>query len=205
MPDPTTDTHQLPKDTPNIPQTTSILSLQSSITISAPVETVWSALTDTSTYPQWNRFIPRASITSQPNATASSPVLRADTRFTFYANMYPEKHETPQPDASGLNPTCLKIIEYHPPSSGNLSGRICWASDTDKGGFISWFLKAERVHEVSEVEDQDGRIVTAVRNWELQVGVLAYVVKWIFGRRLENNFRIWVEGLKGFVEGQTQQ
>lgn len=65
---------------------------------------------------------------------------------------------------------------------------------------MSSLLTAERVHELEEVE-VDGKTMTAVHNWEAQVGLLAYLVKWLFGARLRSNFGIWESGLRGFFEG----
>ncbi|KAL4937563.1 hypothetical protein BDV06DRAFT_202646 [Aspergillus oleicola] len=215
MPSHSQTTEQHP--TPNIPPSSAILHVSSSILINSPIETVWSTLTDTSTYPSWNHFIPRVTIRSQPNATPTSRSLRQGTKFTFHANMYPEKHEDPQPDKGGLNETFLEVIEYSPPTpdystsatgsggEGKRKGRIVWASDPSAGGFITWFLTAERVHELEEVVGDDGRVVVEVRNWESQVGCLAYVVRWLFGGRLRDNFGYWERGLKDFSESRTQE
>lgn len=63
-------------------------------------------------------------------------------------------------------------------------------------------LTAERVHEIKDVEASEGGTRgTEVRNWELQVGWMVYVVKWMYGAKLKVNFDLWVKDLKGFVEG----
>ena len=135
-------------------------------------------------------------------------VLRNGTKFTFHVNMYPEKNDAPQPDASGLQDTLLQVIEIETPTTTTTGavkkGRIVWASDPDAGGLVSSLLTAERVHEVSEVEDENGKMVTEVRNWESQVGYLAYAVKWMFEGRLRGNFGAWEEGLKGLVESEAK-
>ncbi|KAL4921786.1 hypothetical protein BDW62DRAFT_173374 [Aspergillus aurantiobrunneus] len=210
-------------DTPNIPSSSAVLAIQSSILIDAPIQDVWSALTDTSTYPKWNRFVPRVTIREQPGSNnADDTALKAETRFTFHVNMYPEAADKPQPELSSLRDTFLEIIEFEPPTtsttdteadveadSGALStgktkrkGRIVWASDPAANGALSSLLTAERVHEVSEVIDENGKQMTEVRNWESQVGYLAYVVKWMFGGRLRGNFAHWQAGLKGYMEGR---
>lgn len=201
-------------DTPNIPTTSAVLRIQSSILIDAPIQDVWNALTDTSTYPKWNRFVPRVTVRKQPEEDSNNDdaVLRNGTKFTFHVNMYPEKSDSPQPDASGLQDTFLQVIEIETPTtttttktgSAGKRGRIVWASDPDAGGLVSSLLTAERVHEVSEVEDENGKMVTEVRNWESQVGYLAYAVKWMFEGRLRGNFGAWEEGLKGFVESEAR-
>jgi hypothetical protein len=57
-------------------------------------------------------------------------------------------------------------------------------------------LKAERVHELKTVEGG-----TEVRNWEAQTGWLVYVVRLMYGQRLRDNFQLWVDDLRKFVEG----
>ncbi|KAL2815474.1 hypothetical protein BJX63DRAFT_158434 [Aspergillus granulosus] len=194
-------------DTPNIPSASSVLRIQSSILIDAPIDQVWAALTDTSTWPSWNKFVPRVTIRDQPESPANdSPVLNSGSRFTFHVNMYPEA-ETP----ANLRDTYLKIIEYEAPtptpsptdgSSHTRKARIVWASDGAADGYVmSSLLTAERVHELSEVQGEDGKVRTEVRNWESQVGYLAYVVRWMFEGRLKGNFAVWESGLKGYVEG----
>jgi len=56
-------------------------------------------------------------------------------------------------------------------------------------------LTAEREHEVRDVEGG-----CEVRNWENQIGWLVYAVKWMYGKKLEANFELWVQNLKRFVE-----
>ncbi|OJJ00110.1 hypothetical protein ASPVEDRAFT_51363 [Aspergillus versicolor CBS 583.65] len=192
-------------DTPNIPTSSAVLRIQSSILIDAPIQDVWNALTDTSTYPKWNRFVPRVTVRKQPeDSNSDDAVLRNGTKFTFHVNMYPETNDVPQPDASGLQDTFLQIIEIKAPTTEGKKGRVVWASDPDAGGLVSALLTAERVHEVSEVEDGNGNRVTEVRNWESQVGYLAYAVKWMFEGRLRGNFGAWEEGLKGFAESEAK-
>jgi hypothetical protein len=203
-------------ETPNIPSASAVLRIQSSIVIDGPIDQVWAALTDTSTWPSWNKFVPRVTIREQPESTEDdSPTLNLGSRFTFHVNMYPES-ETPADAATAkqlgnvnLRDTYLKVIECEPPSASTPTqgrkARIVWASDGAADGLImSSLLAAERVHELVEVqvEGEEGKVVTQVHNWELQVGYLAYVVRWMFEGRLKENFGIWESGLKGYVEGR---
>lgn len=197
------------KDTPNIPSSSAVFYIQSSTHIDAPIQDVWQALTDTSTWPRWNRFVPRVTVREQPTSeTIDYTVLRAGTRFNFHVNMYPESDPSPQPQKRDLRATNLQVIHCEPPPSpsspsnnASKKAKIVWASDAAADGLImSSLLTAERVHELEEVE-VDGKTMTAVHNWEAQVGLLAYLVKWLFGARLRSNFGIWESGLRGFVEG----
>ncbi|KAL2865829.1 SRPBCC domain-containing protein [Aspergillus lucknowensis] len=204
-------------DTPNIPSASAIFCAQSSTVIDAPIDQVWITLTDTSTWPSWNKFVPRVTIREQPDTSDNdSPTLKLGSRITFHVNMYPnsgpgDASET-QPNNAKPRDTFLRIIECEAPSSSTLSGtetgtrngkkaRIVWASDASADGYImSTLLTAERVHELREVE-VEGKTMTEVRNWESQVGYLAYVVRWMFDGRLKENFKIWESGLKRFAEG----
>ena len=81
------------------------------------------------------------------------------------------------------------------PETGSV-GRIVWAPDFDAPGTLSpSLLNVERVHEFTDVEGG-----TEVRNWEAQVGWLAFVVKWMYKVKLQENFELWVNDLKQFVE-----
>ena len=84
--------------------------------------------------------------------------------------------------------------------------RISWASDPDKGvgagGYPKFLLQAQRVHEIRPMVDHGtGResgceIVT----WECQRGVLAKVVKSLYGKYLQERFEEWVKSLGDYCE-----
>jgi hypothetical protein len=205
-----TDPTNADRDTPNILASNATFQIGSSIFIAAPSSKVWAALTDTSTWPSWNSFVPRVTIRSQPDTPSDnehtdtstlSPVLQLGTRLTFHVRMDPTSS---QPQAA--TDVHLVITEYVPPDAAKgTTGRICWASDFDARGTMSpSLLKAERVHELKDVEITEGENVlrgTEVRNWECQVGWLVYVVKWMYGGQLHRNFEFWVQDLKNYVEG----
>ncbi|KAL4988302.1 hypothetical protein BDW68DRAFT_159445 [Aspergillus falconensis] len=197
-------------DTPNIPSSSAVLGVQSSTLIDAPIQVVWNALTDTSTYSKWNRFVPRVTVREQPGSDEDA-FLKNGTRFTFHVNMYPETDDEPQPQKQTLRDTFLRVIEIDPPAStepgdsGLKKGRIVWASDTAADGYVmSSLLTAERVHELEEVIGGNGKRMTMVTNWESQVGGLAYVVRWMFGGRLRMNFAVWEGGLKEYAERNSE-
>lgn len=103
----------------------------------------------------------------------------------------------------------LVVTEFDPPDSdrnSNKLARIVWVGDSSSGSFPPWLLTAERVHELKEVdvevEGGETKRMTEVRNWEIQVGYLSYVVRWMFGAVLQRDFETWVADLKRFVEGR---
>lgn len=199
------------RSTPTIPAEHAILHIGSSTFISAPSPKVWAALTDTSTWPKWNSFVPRVTIRSQPDSpahqgptdqaepstattTTLSPVLQKGTKMTFHVRMDPA---STKPQAS--RDVALVVTEFDPPNPETHSaGRIVWVADYEAAGAMPRsLLAAERVHEVVSVEGG-----TEVRNWEAQVGWAVYAVKWMYGKRLQGNFEGWVDDLRGFVEGE---
>ncbi|KAE8386411.1 hypothetical protein ETB97_002524 [Aspergillus alliaceus] len=202
-PSPSPDATLASKPTPNIPAADAVLHIESATSIAAPCQDVWDILTDTSTWPSWNTFVPRVTIREQPGSEfqsyeeALSPILRIGTKMTFHVHM--------DPSSPGERDVPLIVTEFDPPTvSPPRPGRIVWTGDvTAKWSIPAGLLTAERVHEVEEVEVQEGRRVkrvTEVRNWEAQVGYLVYVVRWMYGAQLEKNFETWVQDLKEYVE-----
>ncbi|KAJ5396678.1 hypothetical protein N7509_004791 [Penicillium cosmopolitanum] len=201
------------RPTPTITPESASLHLGSSIFINAPSTR---SLTDTSTWPSWNSFVPRVTIRSQPDTPTStsadtdpntsttapaplSPILQKGTKVTFHVRMDPNSTK-PQPATDAG----LIVTEYEAPNAETgTAGRIVWASDFEAAGTMPpSLLTAERVHEIKDVKAEEGGVSgTEVRNWELQVGWLVYVVKWMYGAQLRVNFDLWVNDLKGFVEG----
>lgn len=113
--------------------------------------------------------------------------------MTFHVRMDPS---STKPQAS--RDVALVVTEFTPPNpSTRTPGRIVWVADYEAAGSIpKSLLTAERVHEVTGVEGG-----TEVRNWEAQTGWAVYAVRWLYGKRLQENFAGWVDDLRGFVEG----
>ncbi|KAJ5372545.1 Cyclase/dehydrase [Penicillium concentricum] len=216
-----TDPTNATRATPNIPVEKATLHIGSSTFIRAPSQEVWAALTNTSTWPSWNTFVPRVTIRSQPTPdpspstsapdptpastststttpqstdTTLSPILQKGTKFTLHVRM-DSASTKPQPstDVHAL------ISEYSAPDADGQGGRIVWISDAEApGAFSPSLLQAERVHEFTAVEGG-----TVVRNWEAQNGWLAYVVRWMYQVKLQGCFEMWLADLKKFVEGSN--
>ncbi|PYI02084.1 hypothetical protein BO78DRAFT_400810 [Aspergillus sclerotiicarbonarius CBS 121057] len=204
---PSTKASLASNSTPNIAASDAVVHFESVALIDAPLQDVWDALVDTSTWPSWNKFVPAVTIRQQPESDATqnvSPVLQTGTKMTFHVNMNPTSSQ-PQPKQD----TLLIVAERNPPTSSKKLGRIAWVNDApDQGRIMASLLTAERVHELSEVEvqDADGQVrrMTEVRNWEAQIGALAYVIRWMYGTRLVECFDLWVQDLKEYVENKTR-
>ncbi|KAJ5520173.1 Cyclase/dehydrase [Penicillium fimorum] len=218
-----TDPNNATRATPNIPVEKAILHIGSSTFISASPQEVWAALTNTSTWPSWNNFVPRVTINSQPTPDPSpstsapdptptpaaststptpqstdatlSPILQKGTKFTLHVCM-DSTSTKPQPstDIHALISECSA-----PDAETGQGGRIVWTADTEAPGAMPpSLLHPERVHEFTAVEGG-----TVVRNWEAQNGWLAYVVRWMYQAKLQGYFEMWVADLKKFVEGSN--
>lgn len=121
--------------------------------------------------------------------------------MTFHVHMNPgsSKSERTVP---------LMVTSLIPPDpASDRAGRIAWAADTQaKGACPPGFLLAQRVHQLREVDvgaAGGGKRMTEVRNWEIQIGYLAFLVKWMHGSRLKANFETWVIDLKRYIEKET--
>ncbi|KAJ5555147.1 hypothetical protein N7535_007590 [Penicillium sp. DV-2018c] len=220
--DPTNATRATPTITPS----EATLHMGSSTTISAPSSAVWAALTNTSTWPTWNSFVPRVTVRSQPTQPTTtttaptptppssqpnpaqpehpsppqelSPILQEGTKFTLHVRMDPTSTSAKPQAAADTH--CVVTECRAPNAETGEVGRIVWVVDNDApGSFSASLLRAERVHEIKDVEGG-----TEVRNWEAQVGWLVYVVRWMYKARLQANFELWVSDLKGFVEGNGE-
>ncbi|GAD97178.1 predicted protein [Paecilomyces variotii No. 5] len=222
------------QSTPTIPSSKAILHISASTRVKAPISRIWDTLINTSTWPEWNSFISRVTIRDQPHygssadpatATSSShpdesnghnkvnvtnnnrlsPIFVLGTRASFHAVMNPKKPEN-------TTEVPLVITDFKPPpdalsETGGRIARIVWSSDHGsglKGSLSSWLLHAERVHQIEEL-DEEGESFAEVRTWEAQKGLLAYVVKYLYGSFLQAAFGRWVDELKGFIEREIER
>jgi hypothetical protein len=192
--------------TPTTPRASAVLTLAASTRISAPAATVFAIVCDTAKYPEWNTFIPKVTILSQPEGTdAESKVLELNTKFVFHAVMDLKK---PGKDT----PTQLRITDFSTPEKpyneylGDLIKDESFTEDTSivyriawkgEGSYLVMGLQTERFHEVIIRGEEE----CEVRTWEVMSGPVAYTVKWMFKANLQSKFELWVEDLKKRAEG----
>jgi hypothetical protein len=190
-----------------VPASDTVCNSHASIKICSPAALVWETLRDTSHYPDWNTWVPRITITSQPNQpSTSSPshILQEGTRFTLHVVMDASKPskitDTPQRLTDVSTPE--KQSDYVPAAllqdptfTSDLSKvyRIAWATE---GGFVARGLKTERFHEIIVLGEEE----CEVRTWECLGGLLARTVKWFYGETLMDKFGVWVKDLKNECE-----
>ena len=175
--------------------------------IKAPASLVFDTLTDVSTWPKWNPFVPKCDIISRPHQRAGSAggvapdstlrvgdiirfhvAIGVPVRVTYVVNKITTPHDALDPSATSLES----------PNAKNMY-TINWKNPSFFRSWVpSWLIRFERTHEV--------RILNAgaceVETWDCQAGPSAYLVKWLMTKRLNKEFENWVEGLKAYCERQ---
>lgn len=163
--------------------------IRSSFNITAPPDTVFAVLRDHSKWPEWNRFVRKVTINSDPAATA----IEKGTAMTFDVHMDPT-----DPDSAPLKTGMLvTILEPYKIEGKRKGWRIAWKA----ASYPSWVLRSERVQEFVD----DGHGNTEYTCWETMYGPLAHVVRSIVGSKLEKAFQCWGEDLKKRAEEAVGQ
>lgn len=197
--------------TPTVSRSEIILPTIARTAISAPAALVFSILLDTSTYPSWCTFVPRATIHTQPEGVdSSSKTFHVSTHFSFHAAMDPSKPQKSSDTELTISDISMPEAqtEYIPrsmredPKSGYTADlskvyRVSWKAE---GGFANRGLKSERFHEVIVMGEHE----CEVRTWELMGGFLARTVKWFYAKTLQARFEDWCADLKKYAEGKVK-
>ncbi|KZL83596.1 polyketide cyclase dehydrase protein [Colletotrichum incanum] len=204
-----------PLATPSHGDLGAVLTIACATPIAAKPTTVLATVLNPATYPTWNTFVPRATI-SRPSGLAVPPMLAGETSvaklqpgelllegthvtFEVHITLDPAKTTTKQ----ALVVTKLEEFTRAAASAngeahrGRKGYRVCWKT----GGLVPPFvLKSERVQEFLETEDGNG---TEYRCWETFYGPLAQVLRFTMVGQLETGFAAWMDGLKNHLEGRT--
>lgn len=173
-------------------QSGAAFSVRATVTIMAKPASILDALLDTSTWPQWNNFVPRASLSNLPKSSKDPNRLHPDTVFTEHVDMAGRGRSTIV--KMKLVMTTLEYLN----EPGRRGSKVVWLGK----GYPSWALRSERVHEIYQ-GDADGRTVYDV--YETFSGPLAWLVKLFVGRTLVKRFGQWNGELREFVEARSRQ
>ncbi|KAF2020121.1 hypothetical protein BU24DRAFT_419692 [Aaosphaeria arxii CBS 175.79] len=170
-----------------------VISVKTQVTIKAPAREVWETLIDTSTWPQWNSFIPKAEIVNkQEQPPEGEPQYwKMDQQRKFTAIVAGMKQHPMQ--------KVVAFEEPDPSATGPKAYRICWAVQ----GYPHFLLNTYRFNEINEVEEE-GETYCIYRTGEEQFGPLAHVIKRTIGGQIENGIKAWAEDLKKFMENQPR-
>lgn len=171
-------------------QSGAAFTVRATVTVKAQPQPILDTLLDTSTWPQWNNFVPRVTISSA--SSDSKQRLRPGTTFIEHVDMAGRGRSTIV--KMRLLMTSLDDLEDSP-RGGH---KVVWLGK----GYPDWALRSERVHEIYRGE-AEGETVYDV--YETFSGPLAWFVKLFVGKTLVERFGQWNRELKYFVEAGSGQ
>lgn len=160
--------------------------------ISARPQLVLDALLNTSTWQEWNQFVPRAFLHNPSEDSHDPSRLRAGTLFTEHVDMAGRGRSTIV--KMRLLMTALDEID-EPDKKGF---RVVWLGKMCP----DWALRSERVHDIYEASDGGGTVYNV---YETFSGPLAWAVKFFVGSTLVERFGQWNRELGRFVECKIEE
>lgn len=186
-------------------------SVISALHIAAPPDVTFTTLLEHSSWPEWNRFVRRVTISSAPPPAAASSepsassaletaiakddgqrYIKKGTLMTFQVHLDPdnEKSYTKQ----NMEVTLLEPFDAQNNNNKNKKKgwRVAWKGTSIPG----LMLRTERVQEFVD----DGQGGTEYTCWETMYGPLAPVVRLTTGKSLEKGFEAWGVDLKARAE-----
>lgn len=173
--------------------------------IKAPAPVVFETLSDVSTWPKWNSFVPKCDIIlrsqklagSADEASSGSKLSVGDiirfhvtigvpVRVTYVVNKVTRPGDALDPSAPlSESPNAKDMYTVN------------WKNPSFTQSWIpSWLIRFERTHEIRILDEGSCEVET----WDCQAGPFAYMVKWLLTKRLNKEFGNWVEGLKEYCE-----
>ncbi|GME24710.1 hypothetical protein B0H19DRAFT_217107 [Neofusicoccum parvum] len=169
-----------------------VFTATASIPISAAPEKVFALLTDRSTWPVWNTFIPLADLVS-PAPISASPddgKIQVGQKLHFHvrAKVFGKLRAVPGGSGEEVN-----ILSTPADAAGE---RGIWRVGWKAADMPAWLFRAQRVNEVL-AEEGGG---CTYRTDETFDGPLAYLVKVLSGWLVREGLVMWAEGLKKEAE-----
>ena len=166
----------------------SFTTVRATTTISAQPQPVLDALLNTFTWPQWNNFVPRASLSNLPEGSDEPSRLHPGTVFTEHVDMAGRGRST----FVKMKLLMTTLDEMDTPDKKGF--KVVWLGK----GYPDWALRSERVHEMYEEGEGGGTVYNV---YETFSGPLAWFVKIFVGSTLVERFAQWNKELKAFVDG----
>lgn len=160
--------------------------------VKARAASVLDALLNTSTWPLWNNFVPRASLSKPPSNSDTPNRLCPGIIFTEHVDMAGKGRST----IVKMKLLMTTLDELNAP--GRRGYRVVWLGK----GYPSWALRSERVHEI--YEDHIGG-ETTYDVYETFSGPLAWAVRIFVGNILVKRFGQWNGELRDYVEETLRQ
>lgn len=182
---------QAPIPTPHWgPQSGAAFTVTVTATVKAQPQAILDALLDVSTWPQWNNFVPRASLADLPKDSENAQRLRPGVLFVEHVDM------------AGRGRSTIVKMKLLMTSCDEIAGadrrgfKVVWLGK----GYPSWALRTERVHEIYQTDEGED---TTYHVFETFSGPLAFLVKLCVGRTLVKRFAQWNGELKRFIEERS--
>jgi hypothetical protein len=191
----------------HVPPSAALLSLPGpTLTIDCPASFVLKALSDTSTWPTWNSFVPKCEIldnigdSTATNANAServSSVLREGDIVAFNVAMDPSN-----PFQTSRRDLHLIHKASKPSDSEKEEYFIGWIdAPKEHGGLGPSLLKFEHLWRITKTGEESCEL----EHWNLFAGWLTYPTKWFSGGALRVLHERQGVELKGFCEGEWKK
>lgn len=177
-------------DVPNLPQD-NVLCITSQITIACPASHAYKVMRDTSTWPSWNSFCPKADVVAPTSQSTQPEILVKGSVMTLHVRMTPG---SPAPR--------LQKEEVTEASDDGASGilTISWGART----MPKFMLRTLRVNEFHPVTV--GATETCdYRTWIQMSGPMAYTIRTMASGILQSRFDDWSQDLKRYAEQTWQQ
>ena len=139
------------------------------------VQAVWDIVSDFGNYPRWNTFT-----TAVVSASAEPLVGTPVQLHVSLGQPFPLNHFVRTKSNMTLDFTWL---EFNPPH------RFCWGIRNR----VTMLDKVLQSHRCMEIREEDGKVL--VRNQDLNTGILAPLIEFIFRDQIEAGFRVMNEDL----------
>lgn len=168
----------------NVPHDT-VFYIASEITINCPAAHAYKVLRDTSAWPNWNSFIPKADVTA-PDGINDPSFLERGSKIVMHVRMSPKS-----PAMRAQKEEVVEVSEHSPLS-------ISWCQAT----MPKMLLRTLRVNEFRavDVNGEDGSQSCQYRTWITMAGPMAYAVKLTTAGTLQARFNDNAEDLKRYAE-----
>lgn len=174
-----------------------IFSCYAETQIDAPPRFVHQKLADTSSWPKWNTFIPRADIKTTRELSKSDGHRRLElgqhVHFHVYFPIFGKRRNVPGGSVE-------KVVRN---GQDEMASVETYHLEWDQILIPQFLLRTHRVNMMFSIPDQPGccRYVTHMTF----DGPFAYFIKSLLGEKLQAEFDEWAHNLKGYVEQEQAE
>lgn len=168
--------------------TSSVFIIRSSVAISAPKQKVWDVLLDFPSYSEWNPYIRTQELISEEDKKPLlSQIAAPGRRIRLRLNTPPTMDDVHKKAST------VEEILTHVDSD---TFRFAWRFATP----ARWLITAERWQVLRDSDDGPGGQTTVYETWEFFGGLLAYLIRFFMGAKLQAAFDAMSRALKERAE-----